>query len=335
MGGNVCKRRRSTNCKDEFEERLMKSITNTTPMKFGTPSNSLTQSWKPPKPSTRNNLKHIRRFNFKTPKETLDEEEFDKLFLEIYQDRAQLEEYKAYHRHFRELEELKSLHFDFNINIKKENKVDNSFIDIESKAEEEFPDENVLNLDNMLNEQGDISPDNCDLFLQALNVRDDGAIQDSSYVYPYHDEPINNCSPQDSCDHWIKSIMNSDYTHAELRYQIVYLIHYMITTCWSGSNANRIIYGYYMAKDIYKFYQLDLLHFQEFTTGIIGINFNLDQLLEEFNLLDDKLSFKSIVDDQIEYFINHSKLNYDKAKAMTMNICKNIDNWVNKQTQFM
>jgi hypothetical protein len=181
-----------------------------------------------------------------------------------------------------------------------------------------------------LNKDGDIDEQDTDNLIEALNKRDQEVI-DNHYVYPYGDEPIDNESEDRAIRDWIHKAMLRCSNDGDKRLNLIMIVAEVIMSTWKiDKSLYRIMYGYYLAKDLYKigiFFKVNHYELINCINNVIGMDIDWNKFNQEASLLNDKIGFGLLIWKQLEALNMNRDLSFKEIKNETENILLEINKW--------
>jgi hypothetical protein len=181
-----------------------------------------------------------------------------------------------------------------------------------------------------LNEDGDIYEHEIDDLIEALNKRDQEVI-DNHYTYPYGDEPIDNESEDRAIKDWIHKAMLRYSNDDDKRLNLIMIVAETIMSAWkTDKSLYRIMYGYYLAKDLYKigiFFKFNHYELINCINNVIGMDIDWNKFNQEALLLNDKIGFGLLIWKQLEALNMNRDLSFKEIKKETDNITLEINKW--------
>lgn len=270
-------------------------------------------------------IKHVS--SFLVEKHT-HEDEFKKMFYSMYDEKEDYREY--FYPNDQQFDELKSMFRDSKLESEVKELRDNKFEHELSDSNDILSSENPI-LEKCIEEDGDVSEQNMELLINTINTSDENEVEDASYVYPYHDEPLFDCSNQDTINDWTNFIKISKLSNLEMESGIVTFICRIIKATWPIHKSNtRIIYGYYMARDLDTIFEGPKLGFDVgfCIENIVGFQFDMSEIKEEWKCLDKDISYINIIRGHGSEFRNSHYLNSNRISEESIVVNDKINTWI-------
>jgi hypothetical protein len=276
-------------------------------------------------------LKRVCRFNFNSLPESLSlSEGAYKIAIELY-GKSWADKLKRETENFEEINNaLTNLKSSLNLNHIKSIQ---STLTKSTSSEQHQVDsvDKLLEIPIKLNENGDINEQDSEPLIEALNKRDQEANIDNHYVYPYGDEPLVNESEDKAIKTWIHNAMIRYSNDDDKRLNLIMIVAEIIMSIWkTDKSLYRIMYGYYLAKDLYKigaFFKFNHYELINCINNIIGMDIDWERFNQEALLLNDKIGFGSLIWKQIKTLDMNIDLNFKEIKSETESILLEINKW--------
>lgn len=172
--------------------------------------------------------------------------------------------------------------------------------------------------------------------VEQLNNLDMNEFRDGSYIYPYGDEPIYNEDANLTIQNWFKQLSNEHLNVIEKQiHMICYLVKIIMNT-WKPAPWTKIIYGYYMARDLYRiFTSLNIEHLRilDLIQSTLGITFDWNEFNYESMKLDENINYINIINIAATKIERNDPKIFEFIRKEVNLVTDKIDSWIVKMGQ--
>lgn len=167
--------------------------------------------------------------------------------------------------------------------------------------------------------------------INQLNNLDVNETRDGSYIYPYGDEPIIHEDANITISNWFTQLSNENINGLEKQVRTICYIAKVIMNTWKPLPWTKLIYGYYMARDLYRiFVSLSIEHLTilDLIQSILGITFDWNEFNHESMKLDEDINYTIMINKAIAKIELKDPNIFDFIKIEAEPISREIDTWI-------
>lgn len=172
--------------------------------------------------------------------------------------------------------------------------------------------------------------------IKQLDELDTNEYKDGSYIYPYGDEPVTNENEDVTIQNWFKQLINEHLNANEKEVQAICFIAKIIMNAWKPSPWTKLIYGYYMARDLYRiFTSLNLEHLSilDLIQSTLGITFDWNEFNQESMKLDENINYVDMIKKAAMKIENNEPNIFNFINKEANLISDKINSWIIKMDQ--
>lgn len=169
--------------------------------------------------------------------------------------------------------------------------------------------------------------------IKQLNELDTNEPRDGSYIYPYGDEPIDDEDANLAIRSWFKQLSNRSLSSIEKQMHIVCYIAKITMSTWKNLPWTKLIYGYYMARDLYRIFTgLNIVHLDilELIQSILGITFDWNEFNQEAMKLDEDIDYIYLINTATKRIELDDPTIFNFIEKEANLVAEKIDNWIMK-----
>lgn len=172
--------------------------------------------------------------------------------------------------------------------------------------------------------------------IRQLNELDIDDFRDGSYIYPYGDEPVNNEDANLTICNWFKQLSNEHLNALDKQIYTICYIAKISMNIWKPAPWTKLIYGYYMARDLYRiFISLNIEHLiiLELIQSTLGVTFDWNEFNYESMKLDETINYINVINNAVAKIELKDPKAFDFIKKEVNLVNDRIDFWITKTGQ--